>query len=157
MGSERDHGKGTTEFQCSLQVKVVLTLPAAEMRSELMVQGPKVQVSKGACGPDSLWGRILEMGKCPWVELVCLGCIEKCLHNFVDIIKWNDAFQVLTWCLTRGMQEPILSIITVIIIVSIFVVCQVTGLLKGTMHTEEHCAEKGVVWLFKPPQLLRKE
>lgn len=38
------------------------------------------------------------------------------------------------------------------IIVGIFVVCQVTGLLKETIHIEErYGADKGVVWLYRPP------
>lgn len=42
--------------------------------------------------------------------------------------------------------------IMVIIIVIIFVFCQVIGLLKKTIHIrEQYCADKGVVWLYEPP------
>jgi len=54
----------------------------------------------------------------------------KCLHD-----AWHLA-----------CREPTLPIIIVIIIIGIFVVCQVTGLLKETIHIEEqYGADKGVV------------
>lgn len=48
--------------------------------------------------------------------------------------------------------QPALPVLMIIIIVIIFVVCQVIGLLKETIYIrEQYCADKGVVWLYRPP------
>lgn len=96
-------GKKTIEFQSSWQVKVLNTPVTGDERWDNGLRWCDEQ-------QESLWSWLFVMqnsgdGEVPKGWISFLGGIEKCLHNFVVIIKWNNAFQMLTWCLVHGMPR----------------------------------------------------